>query len=74
METERTASFLNCMKTIRRKDSPDTNFELDNEDMSRFYFREGHCTVACIGMIIKNKQDIRIENFSLPHLEPKILL
>ena len=52
----------------------DTNFELEHEDMSRFYFREGHCTVACIGMIIKNKQDIRIENFSLPHLEPKILL
>ena len=39
----------------------DTNFELEHEDMSRFYFREGHCTVACIGMIIKNKQDIRIE-------------
>ena len=37
METERTASFLNCMKTIRRKDSLDTNFELEHEDMSRFF-------------------------------------
>lgn len=26
METERTASFLNCMKTIRRKDSPGHQF------------------------------------------------